>query len=73
MITMLFHLARKDGLLVGTSSAINVYAAYQYALENKNKGLTIVTVLCDSAMRYASKVFNDKFLQEKKLTVKDLE
>lgn len=69
MITMLYHLARKDGLLVGTSSAINVHGAYKYAMENKGKGLTIVTVLCDSAMRYASKVFNEKFLAERKLYI----
>jgi cysteine synthase A len=69
MINMLYHLAHKDGLLVGTSSALNVHAAFKYAMENKGKGLTIVTVLCDSAMRYASKVFNEKFLHEKNLFV----
>lgn len=68
MISMLYHLAKHDGLLVGTSAALNVYAAYKYALENKGKGLVIVTVLCDSALRYASKVFNSQFLKEKNLT-----
>lgn len=67
MISMLYHLAQKDGLLVGTSAALNVFAAYKYALENKNKGLQIVTVLCDSALRYTSKIFNPEFLSEKKL------
>lgn len=68
MISMLYHLAQHDGLLVGTSAALNVYAAYKYASENKGKGLVIVTVLCDSALRYASKVFNSQFLTEKNLT-----
>lgn len=68
MISMLYHLAQKDGLLVGTSAALNVFAAYKYAQEHQDKGLTIVTVLCDSALRYASKVFNPAFLTEKSLT-----
>jgi cysteine synthase len=68
MISMLYHLAKKDGLLVGTSAALNVSAAYQYAMENKNKGLKIVTILCDSALRYQSKIFNAEFLAEKSLS-----
>ena len=67
MISMLYHLAQYDGLLVGTSSALNVYAAYEYAKENQGKALRIVTMLCDSALRYQSKLFNSKFLAEKGL------
>jgi len=67
MINMLYHLAEYEGLLVGTSAALNVHAAYQYARENQGKGLNIVTVLCDSALRYASKVFSEDFLNEKGL------
>lgn len=72
MISMLYHLARAEGLLVGTSAALNVFAAYKYAQENTGKGLHIVTVLCDSALRYASKVFNPEFLREKNLQVQDI-
>ena len=72
MISMLYHLAQRDGLLVGTSAALNVFAAYKYALENQGKGLRIVTVLCDSALRYQSKVFNPKFLEEKGLSATPL-
>lgn len=67
MISMLYHLAKHDGLLVGTSAALNAMAAYEYALEYKNSGKTIVTMLCDSANRYQSKIFNDQFLKEKNL------
>ena len=70
MISMLYHLAKQDGLLVGTSAALNVFAAYQWALENRNSGKTVVTLLCDSAARYQSKVFNDSFLKEKGLSPK---
>lgn len=68
MISMLYHLAQKDGLLVGTSAALNVFGAYQYALKHKNQGHIVVTMLCDSALRYQSRVFNPKFLEERNLT-----
>lgn len=67
MISMLYHLARHDGLLVGTSAALNVHAAYRYALENRGRGLRIATILCDSALRYQSKLFNPAWLAEKNL------
>lgn len=65
MISMLYHLAKQDGLLVGTSAALNVFACYQYGMQNKGKGLIIVTMLCDSALRYQSRIFNPEFLKEK--------
>ncbi len=68
MLTMLYHLAKQDGLLVGTSSALNVYAAFQYAMEHRGSGLRLVTFLCDSALRYQSKLFNSEFLKEKNLS-----
>lgn len=72
MLSMIFHLAQNDGLLVGTSSGINIFAAYKYALENKGTGKKIVTVLCDSALRYQSKLFNPKFLSDKSLNAEAL-
>jgi cysteine synthase A len=68
MLNMVYHLAENDGLLVGTSAALNVFGAYQYALEHKNSGRRIVTILCDSALRYQSKVFNDQYLATVGLT-----
>lgn len=67
MISMLYHLAKHDGLLVGTSAALNVCAAFQTARKNLNSGKTIVTMLCDSATRYQSKIFNETFLNERSL------
>ena len=72
MINMLYHLAHNDGLLVGTSSALNMHAAYEYAMERRNSGQRIVSILCDSAQRYASKVFNEDFLREKGIEPKAL-
>jgi cysteine synthase len=68
MISMLYHLAAKDGLLVGTSAALNLFAAYTYALKHKGENKKIVTILCDSALRYQSKIFNPVFLSEKGLS-----
>jgi cysteine synthase A len=67
MISMLYHLARHEGLLVGTSAALNVYGAYQYAMSRQGSKEVIVTILCDSALRYQSKIFNAEFLKQKNL------
>jgi len=67
MIEMLYHLAREDALVVGTSAALNVRAAYEYARRHRGEGLRIATFLCDHGSRYASKVFNPEFLASKSL------
>lgn len=67
MLSMLYFLAQEEGLLVGTSAALNVYGAYEIAKQIPNQNKHIVTMLCDSALRYQSKVFNDTWLKEKKL------
>lgn len=69
MISMLYHLAKSEGLLIGPSAALNVAAAYALGLKNQGSGKTIVTVLCDSALRYQSRVFNTDWLKEKNLTI----
>jgi cysteine synthase A len=55
-------------LLLGGSSGINIAGAIRLARE-LGPGRTIVTVLCDSGARYASKLFNPAFLREKNLPV----
>ena len=72
MLEMLYHLAREDALVVGTSSALNVRAAYEVARRHPGQGLRIVTFLCDHGSRYTSKVFNPEFLASKQLVVKPL-
>ena len=65
-LPILFDLAEHEGLLLGGSSAINVAGAIRLAGE-LGPGKTIVTVLCDSGSRYASKLFNPEFLRSKDL------
>jgi len=69
MVETLYHLAREDALVVGTSAALNVRAAYEVAKQHPNAGLNIVTFLCDHGSRYFSKVFNPEFLSAKGLSV----
>ncbi|MFL5318157.1 MAG: cysteine synthase A [Myxococcaceae bacterium] len=72
MLEMLLHLSREDGLLVGTSSALNVRAAYELGKAQQGKGLRIVTFLCDHGSRYASKIFNAELLAKNGLVSKPL-
>jgi len=67
-LPILFDLAEDEGLLLGGSSAINIAGAIRLA-RDLGPGHTIVTVLCDSGSRYASKLFNPQFLRSKNLPV----
>jgi cysteine synthase A len=66
LLPVLFDMVVKEGLSLGTSSGINVAGAIRMA-RDLGPGHTIVTVLCDSAHRYASMIFNIEFLAEKGL------
>eukprot|EP00092_Neocalanus_flemingeri_P020508 GFUD01022215.1.p1 GENE.GFUD01022215.1~~GFUD01022215.1.p1 ORF type:complete len:379 (-),score=110.49 GFUD01022215.1:100-1236(-) len=57
------RLARKEGLMVGGSAGLNTWAAIQIANQLEEPGV-IVTVLCDLGVKYLSKVYNDKWLEE---------
>ncbi len=65
-----FDLLAKEGLCVGSSSGVNVAGAIKLA-KKMGPGHTIVTLLCDSGMRYQSKLFNPEFLRSKDLPVPD--
>ena len=71
MIDMLHYLAHQEGLLIGTSAALNVFGAYSYAKENSGKNLNIVTLLCDGALRYQNKVFNIEYLKAQGIEIKE--
>ncbi len=65
-----FDLLKSEGLCLGGSSGINVAGAIHVA--NKlGPGHTIVTILCDSGIRYQSKLFNPSYLKEKGLPCPD--
>ncbi|KAI6119885.1 pyridoxal phosphate-dependent enzyme beta subunit [Pisolithus croceorrhizus] len=65
-IAMLYQLLDTEGLYVGASTALNVVAAVELA-RKLGKGSRVVTVLCDGAYRYQSRLFSKKWLQSKGL------
>ena len=65
-LDIIFDLLKNEGLSLGTSSGINVAGAIELGKKigpDKN----IVTILCDYGSRYASKLYNKKFLESKNL------
>jgi len=67
-LRIVFDLVEHEGLLLGGSSGVNIAGAIRLARE-LGPGKRIVTLLCDSGARYASKLFNPTFLREKNLPV----
>lgn len=67
-LEQIFELQMQEGISVGGSSGINVAAAIRVA-RDLGPGHTVVTVLCDGAARYQSKLFNPAFLKERGLPV----
>jgi cysteine synthase len=62
----LYRLLREEGLLLGSTSGINVAGAVQVARQ-LGPGHTIVTILCDGGAKYQSRLFNKAWLAEKNL------
>ncbi|MGN6644491.1 MAG: cysteine synthase A, partial [Verrucomicrobiota bacterium] len=56
------HLLKEEGLFVGLSSGVNIAGAVRLARE-RGPGQVIVTILCDSGVRYMSKLFNYEWLK----------
>jgi cysteine synthase A len=67
-LRVVYQLLRKDGLLMGGSTGINVGGAIALA-KQMGPGHTIVTILCDSGSRYQSRIFNPEWLASKGLSV----
>jgi cysteine synthase A len=69
-LPLVYDLVRHEGLLLGGSSGVNLAGAIRMA-RDLGPGSTIVTILCDSGTRYASKLFNPDFLDAKGLPAPD--
>ncbi len=54
--------------VLGSSGALNCVAAYLLA-RKLGPGHCVVTFLCDSGARYASKIYNPAWLKEKNITI----
>jgi cysteine synthase A len=65
-LSQVFDLIEHEGLCLGGSSGVNIAGAIRLA-RDLGPGKTIVTILCDGASRYQSKLFNPAFLRERHL------
>ncbi len=65
-VPLVWSLIRDEGLCLGASSGVNVAGAVRLARE-LGPGHTIVTVLCDSGLKYRERLFNRSFLAERGL------
>jgi cysteine synthase A len=63
-IPLVYRLIREEGLLLGGSSGVNVAGAVRMA-KALGPGHVIVTILCDSGLRYRQRLFNRAFLAER--------
>ncbi len=71
VVGMAHWLIDNEGLFVGSSSSLNVWATARVA-RDLPAGSRLVTFLCDGGQRYQSRLFNKTWLEEKKLWPKDL-
>ena len=67
-LEQVFDLVQHEGLCLGGSSGVNIAGAARLA-RDLGPGKPIVTILCDHASRYQSKLFNPAFLRERDLPV----
>jgi cysteine synthase A len=67
-IPLVYDLIRSEGLLLGGSSGVNVSGAVRMA-QALGPGHVIVTILCDSGLRYRQRLFNREFLEARGLAL----
>jgi cysteine synthase len=65
-VSFVYRLLIEEGLLLGSTSGINVAAAVRVARE-LGPGHTVVTVLCDGGAKYQSRLFNRTWLEQQGL------
>jgi cysteine synthase A len=59
-----YRLLREEGLLLGSTSGINVAGAVRVA-KQLGRGHTIATILCDGGAKYQSRLFNKAWIAER--------
>ena len=67
-LKIVYDLIEDQKIILGGSSGINIAGAIKLA-KKMGPGHNIVTILCDDGRRYASKIFNKKFLLSKNLPI----
>ena len=64
-VTMSRWLLDREGLFLGSSSALNCCAAVRLA-KKLGPGKTIVLLLCDGGQRHVAKFWNDEYLRRER-------
>ncbi len=74
LVNVAYYMKKHDGIILGTSSVLNVAAAFHLARrfkeakgEAKEEAKNIVTFWCDNGERSASKLYSEEFLASKGL------
>lgn len=67
-IPIVFSLMHDEGFCLGGSSGVNIAGAIRLA-RDLGPGHTIVTILCDTGLRYLQRLYNPAFLEEKGIAV----
>ena len=67
-LNIVFDMIKNQNIVLGGSSGVNIAGAIKLA-KKMGPGSNIVTILCDDGRRYASKIFNRKFLKDKNLPI----
>ncbi|KAJ3204147.1 hypothetical protein HK099_001253 [Clydaea vesicula] len=57
------YVMKNDGLFIGSSTSVNLVAAYRCA-KALGPGHTIVTILCDNGLRHLTKFWNDEYCKK---------
>lgn len=66
-ISLSRYVKEQDGIVLGSSSALNLAAAFKLSLDHANQKKRILTFMCDLGERSYSKMYNDDFLKEKSI------
>ena len=73
IVTIANYVRHNDGLVLGSSSALNVAAAFYAAIKfgplSNGQPQSVITIACDLGERSVSKLYNPAFLEEKCIDV----
>jgi cysteine synthase len=61
-VDMAHFILKQEGLMIGSSSAMNIVAAVETALQLPSGSSRVCTVICDSGQRHVSRFWNRDFI-----------
>jgi len=61
------RITREEGIFLGGSGGLNVFAALEVARRLDDPDAMVVTILCDTGERYLSKLYDDHWMRENQM------